>query len=86
MKIWGRLSSINVRKVVWAAQETVAVFTRVDADDDFSMANIPLGCEMHRWFGLPLAHDTTALPDLQRWSGALRDRAASRGVLDLPLS
>ena len=207
MKIWGRLSSINVRKVVWAAQETAATFTRVDAGadfgivktpayqqmnpnalvptlqhgelvlwesnvivrylatqypaspllprdmatrflaeqwmdwqqttfnragreafiqlirtpaqqrrddlvaqsvaatapllqlvdrhlanqrfmagDNFSMADIPLGCEMHRWFGLPLAHETAALPHLQRWYDALRDRAASDGVLDQPLT
>ena len=37
MKIWGRLSSINVRKVVWAAQETAAPFTRVDAGADFGV-------------------------------------------------
>lgn len=207
MKIWGRLSSINVRKVVWAAQETCVPFTRVDAGADFgvvkspdyqrmnpnalvptlqhsglilwesnvivrylatqypdaqmlprdtatrflaeqwmdwqqttfnragreafmqlirtpvdqrrddlvalsvaattpllqlidrhlanqrfmagdafSMADIPLGCEMHRWFGLPLAHELDATPHLQRWYFALCDRAASRGVLDLPLS
>jgi glutathione S-transferase len=207
MKIWGRLSSINVRKVVWAARETGAPFTRTDAGatfgivdtpayrqlnpnalvptlqhddltlwesnvivrylahrfpdagllpaamaqrfvaeqwmdwqqttfnragreafiqlirtpqpqrseaqiaqsvaatmpllqqldrhladhrymvgDDFSMADIPLGCEMHRWFGLPLAHDLPALPHLQRWFDALRQRPASRGVLDLPLT
>jgi glutathione S-transferase len=54
--------------------------------DDFSMADIPLGCEMHRWFGLPLAHDLPALPHLQRWFDALRQRPASRGILDLPLT
>jgi glutathione S-transferase len=207
MKIWGRLSSINVRKVVWAAQEAATPFTRVDAGadygivktpdyqqmnpnalvptlqhgalilwesnvivrylatlcpastllpsdtatrflaeqwmdwqqttfsragreafiqlirtpaeqrrddlvaqsaaatapllqvidrhlanqrfmagDDFSMADIPLGCEMHRWFGLPLAHDLAATPHLHRWYAALRERAASRGVLDQPLT
>lgn len=207
MKIWGRLSSINVRKVVWAAQETGAAFSRVDAGaafgvvttpqyqqlnpnalvptlqdgaltlwesnvivrylasrfpaagllpvelarrfiaeqwmdwqqttfngagrgafiqlirtpepqrsadriaesvaatvpllqrldwhlaghrylagDDFSMADIPLGCEMHRWFGLPLVHDRAATPHLQRWFDALRARPASRGVLDQALS
>lgn len=207
MKIWGRLSSINVRKAVWAAQETGAAFTRTDAGatfgvvrtpaylqlnpnalvptlqhgeltlwesnvivrylahrfpeagllpaemgrrfvaeqwmdwqqttfngagrgafiqlirtpqpqrseaqiaqsvaatlpllqqldrhlaehrymagDDFSMADIPLGCEMHRWFGLPLAHDKASLPHLQRWYDALCQRPASRGVLDLPLT
>lgn len=31
VKIWGRISSINVRKVVWTAQELGLPFTRVDA-------------------------------------------------------
>lgn len=31
LKIWGRISSINVRKVVYAAQELVLPFERVDA-------------------------------------------------------
>ena len=56
------------------------------AGDDFSMADIPLGCEMHRWFGLPLAHDYAALPHLHRWFDGLRARPASLGVLDQPLS
>ena len=59
---------------------------RFMAGDAFSMADIPLGCEMHRWFGLPMQHDLAAMPHLQRWYAALRDRAASRGVLDQPLT
>jgi glutathione S-transferase len=31
LKIWGRLSSINVRKVVWCAQELGLAFERTDA-------------------------------------------------------
>ena len=53
------------------------------ASDRFSMADIPAGCEMHRWFGLPLAHPPR--PHLQSWFAALQARAASRGVLDQPL-
>ena len=52
--------------------------------DHFSMADIPLGCEIHRWFGLPQAR--SSLPHLERWYAALRARPASRGVLDLQLS
>jgi len=37
MHIWGRLSSINVRKVVWAAQETGAPFQRTDAGAAFGI-------------------------------------------------
>ncbi len=51
--------------------------------DTFTMADIPLGCEMHRWFGLPQARPE--LPHLERWYTALQARPASRGVLDLAL-
>lgn len=54
------------------------------AGDHFSMADIPLGCELHRWRGLPLAH--TPRPHLDRWYAALCARPASRGVLDQTLS
>jgi glutathione S-transferase len=52
--------------------------------EHFSMADIPLGCEMHRWFGLP--QPRPAHPHLERWYQSLLARPASRGVLDLPLS
>jgi glutathione S-transferase len=52
--------------------------------DHFSMADIPLGCEMHRWVGLP--QPRPARPHLDRWYQALLARPAARGVLDLPLS
>ena len=50
----------------------------------FSMADIPLGCEIHRWFGLP--QPRPAWPHLERWFAALCARTASKGVLDLKLS
>ena len=50
----------------------------------FSMADIPLGCEVHRWFGLPQLREQR--PHLERWFAELRDRPASRGVLDMALS
>ena len=50
----------------------------------FSMADIPLGCEVHRWFGLP--QPRPAWPHLERWFAALCARPASAGVLDLQLS
>ncbi|MCY7305824.1 MAG: glutathione S-transferase [Rhodoferax sp.] len=52
--------------------------------DRFSMADIPLGCEIHRWFGLP--QPRRSWPHLERWYVALCARPASRGVLDLQLS
>ena len=52
--------------------------------DRFSMADIPLGCEAHRWLGLPQARP--AWPHLERWFSALCARPAAKGVLDLQLS
>jgi glutathione S-transferase len=52
----------------------------------FTMADIPVGCELHRWFGLPAASYTRpAWPHLERYFDGLRERPAARGVLDLAL-
>ena len=54
--------------------------------DRFTMADIPIGCELHRWFGLPTAlYARPPWPHLERYFAALRDRPTARGVLDLPL-
>jgi glutathione S-transferase len=54
--------------------------------DQFTMADIPLGCEAHRWFGLPAAsYARPTWPNVERWFGQLRTRAGARGVLDLSL-
>ncbi|MBP6008969.1 MAG: glutathione S-transferase [Rhodoferax sp.] len=50
----------------------------------FSMADIPVACDIHRWFGLPQARPQ--LPNLERWFANIISRSAVRGVLDLPLS
>ena len=50
----------------------------------FSMADIALGCEVHRWFGLMQPREKR--PHLERWFAELRARPASRGVLDMALS
>ena len=52
--------------------------------EHFSMADIPLGCEVHRWFGLPQSREKR--PHLERWFADLRARPASQGVLDMVLS
>lgn len=54
------------------------------AGAQFTMADIPLGCEVHRWFGLP--QPRPKLANIERWYAALQDRPAARGVLDLELS
>ena len=50
----------------------------------FSMADIPLACEVHRWFGMPQTRQSR--PHIERWFDSLRDRQTSKGVLDLALS
>jgi PhzF family phenazine biosynthesis protein len=54
------------------------------AGERFTMADIPIGCEIHRWWGLP--QPRPALPNLASWYTAVQARPATRGVLDLPLS
>ena len=52
--------------------------------EHFTMADIPLACEVHRWFGLP--QQRAALPHISRWYESLSARQASKGVLDMALS
>ena len=54
------------------------------AGDAFTMADIPIACEIHRWYGLPL--ERAGQPHLERWYQGIASDAASRTVLDLPLS
>jgi glutathione S-transferase len=54
------------------------------AGEAFTMADIPIACEIHRWHGLPLEH--AARPHLDRWYQGILSNPASRGILDLPLS
>jgi len=56
------------------------------AGDRFTMADIPIGCELHRWFGLPAdSYLAPPWPCLERYFAALRERPGARGVLDLAL-
>ena len=50
----------------------------------FTMADIPLGCEVQRWFGLP--QERQPRPHVERWFASLLARPASKGVLDMALS
>lgn len=54
------------------------------AGDQFTMADIPVACEIHRWSGLPIEHKLR--PHLASWYAQMLARPASRGVLDLELS
>jgi glutathione S-transferase len=54
------------------------------AGASLTMADVPIACEMHRWWGLPLAHPEH--PHLRRWYDGIRKLPAARGALDIPLS
>lgn len=54
------------------------------AGDHLTMADIPLVCEVHRWWGLPQARP--AWVNIERWYKQILQHTASRGVLDLPLA
>jgi len=54
------------------------------AGEAIGMADIPIACEIHRWWGLPL--ERPYQPHLQRWYASLLALPASRGALDVPLS
>lgn len=54
------------------------------AGDRFTMADMALGCEAHRWFGLPQPRESW--PNVERWYQGLRARQASAGILDMALS
>jgi glutathione S-transferase len=50
----------------------------------FTMADIPLACEIHRWWGLP--RHRPAYPHIEQWYAQIHARPAAQGVLDLTLS
>lgn len=54
------------------------------AGSQMSMADIPIACEVHRWWGLPQSRPSW--PHLERWYAHMRQHPGSAGVLDLPLS
>ncbi len=54
------------------------------AGERLTMADIPLACEVHRWFGLEVSK--TKRPHLEAWYAKILARPASANVLTLPLS
>lgn len=53
------------------------------AGERFTMADIPIACEIHRWWGLPLPRP--AYPNIERWYHQLQQRPAAT-VLQIELS
>jgi glutathione S-transferase len=50
----------------------------------FTMADIPLGCEVQRWMRVPI--ERPAYPAVEAWFGRLCSRPAFKKIVDLPLS
>jgi glutathione S-transferase len=81
--------------IEYSVRATEPLFALLDAHlatraymlgDQFTMADIPVGCEAHRWFGLPQTEYTRpSWPHVERWFADLRTRTGARGVLDLSL-
>lgn len=83
----------NAQVIAQSVAATEPLFAMLDehlsrqafmAADALTMADIPIACEVHRWWGLPQARP--AWPHLERWYAGWLALPASRGVLDLPLS
>ncbi len=86
----GQTDAAKVAESVAATEHLLAMLDahlarrRFMAGDTLTMADIPIACEIHRWWGLPLARP--AYPHLERWYAQMLARPASRGVLDISLS
>lgn len=80
-------ASIAATEPLMALLDTHLAGRAFMAGEQFTMADIPVACEVHRWFGLPPAdYHRPAWPNVERWFDALRARQAARGVLDLTLA
>lgn len=76
--------SVAATEPLLALLEAQLARTPFLAGEMLTMADIPVACEMHRWWGLPMEHPRH--PHLERWYQGIRALPAARGVLDLPLS
>ncbi len=54
------------------------------AGDAFTMADIPAGCSVDRWYKLPLTRE--AHSNIERWYASLRARPGAAQVVALTLS
>jgi glutathione S-transferase len=57
LKIWGRLSSINVQKVVWCADELGLAYERIDAGGAFGLTKTPQYLAMNPNALVPVIED-----------------------------
>jgi len=57
LKIWGRLSSVNVQKVVWCADELGLAYERIDAGGKFGVNDTPAFLAMNPNGLVPVIED-----------------------------
>lgn len=77
-------ASVAATEPLWALLDAHLARNAFMAGDEPTMADIPIACEVHRWWGLP--QPRPHWQHLERWYAAWLALPASRGVLDLPLS
>jgi glutathione S-transferase len=78
--------SVNATEPQFALLDAHLATRRFMLGDTFTMADIPVGCEAHRWFGLPpMEYTRPVWPHVERWFAELAARPGARGVLDLAL-
>ncbi|MFM7331001.1 MAG: glutathione S-transferase family protein [Brachymonas sp.] len=57
------------------------------AGEALTMADIPILCEVHRWWAVRAASgEADAYPEIERWYAPLLAHPASQGVLDMPIN
>ena len=78
----GIAASVAATEPLLAMLDAHLARRRFMAGDAFTMADIPIACEMHRWWACPCSTRPPTSTLVRRHPGA----AAARGVLDLPLS
>jgi glutathione S-transferase len=83
----------DMQKVEASIASTEPLFDRLEshlaknafmAGGRMTMADIPLACEVHRWYGLGVTK--TKRPHLEAWYAKILALPASENVLTLPLS
>jgi len=57
LKIWGRLNSVNVEKVVWCARELSVPFERIDAGGVFGLVDTPAFRALNPFGRVPVIED-----------------------------
>jgi len=83
-KLQAIAESVAATEPLWTMLDQHLSQRRWMLGNNFTMADIPIGCEAHRWFNLP--QPRPHWPHVERWYQAILSRPAVRGVLDLPLS